>query len=153
MLLSMLCRWLVSTSYRVLSYKDPVPSKSKPKLSTLHHVVRSVALLNHDAALLDKANDAVIRCMERLPSKSKPEPSTAYHVVHRSIMQQNGQGKCGASPCIFEGGSPEGLSHTRCAAACGCACRSAQLCCPVLLHPVLTPPAGCAPAAWPHLRQ
>ena len=59
MSLSMLCRWLVSTSYRVLSYKDPVPSKSKPKLSTLHHVVRGIALLKHDAAVLDKAAHAV----------------------------------------------------------------------------------------------
>ena len=79
--LSMLCRWLVSTSYRVLSYKDPVPSKSKPKLSTLHHVVRSVALLKHDAALLGKANHAILRFMDPMPSKSKPQLSTAHHVV------------------------------------------------------------------------
>ena len=57
----------MSTSYRVLSYKDPVPSKSKPKLSTLHHVVRSVALLKHDAAVLDKAIHAVVWYMNITP--------------------------------------------------------------------------------------
>ena len=86
MSLSVVCRWLVSTSYRVLSYKDPVPSKSKPKLSTLHHVVRSVALPKLDAAPLDMENRAVLWCLNPMPSKSKPELSTAHQVVHMSMM-------------------------------------------------------------------